>query len=76
MNTKNSLNLISKEVIDNYNPMDQQINGFLYVRMEKGMYGLFWEGISSHTRRSRNIYSHLYMSLRQSRRYCGDTTRM
>ena len=29
--------------------MDKQIKGFLYVREEKGMYGLFQKGIISHT---------------------------
>ena len=29
--------------------MDKQINGFLYVRVEKGMYGIFQTGIIAHT---------------------------
>ena len=37
--------LIPQDVIDKYNLMDKQINVFLYVRLEKGMYGLFQEEI-------------------------------
>ena len=29
--------------------MDKHINGFLYVRVEKGMYGLVLAGIIAHT---------------------------
>ena len=41
-----SISLIPQEVIDEYDLMDKQINVFLYVRVEKGMYGLFLPGIS------------------------------
>ena len=44
-----SISLIPQEVIDEYDLMDKQINGFLYVRVEKGMYGLFQAGIIPHT---------------------------
>ena len=43
------ISLIPQEVIDEYNLMDKQINGFLYVRAEKGMYGLVQVGIIAHT---------------------------
>ena len=46
---KISIILIPQEVIDEYNLMDNQINGFLYVCMEKGMYGLVQAGIIAHT---------------------------
>ena len=41
--------MIPKEVIDEYNLMYKQINGFLYVRVEKGVYGLVHAGIIAHT---------------------------
>ena len=46
---KISINLIPQEVIDEYNLMDKQINCFLYVRVEKGMYGLVQAVIIAHT---------------------------
>ena len=41
--------LIPQEGIDEYNLIDKQINRFLYVRVEKGMYGLFLGEIISKT---------------------------
>ena len=46
---KISLSLISQNVIDKYNLIDYQINKLLYVRVDKGMYGLFQAGINVHT---------------------------
>ena len=43
------LSLISHDVIDKYNLMDNKINGFIYVRVEKLMYGLVQVGIISYT---------------------------
>ena len=44
-----AISLIPQDFIDSYNLMYKQINGFLYVRLEKGMYGLFQLGIIAHT---------------------------
>ena len=41
--------LIPQGVIDEYNLMEKQINGFLYVRVEKGMIGIVQTGIIAHT---------------------------
>ena len=46
---KIALILIPQDTISNYNLMYKKINGFLYVRVEKGMYGLVHAGIISHT---------------------------
>ena len=46
---KIAISLILKEVIDEYELMKNQINGFLYVRVEKGMYGIVQAGIIAHT---------------------------
>ena len=40
--------LILQEVIDEYNLVDKQIKGFLYVRVYKVMYGLVQARIISH----------------------------
>ena len=42
------ISLIPQEVIYEYNLMDKQINGFLFVGAEKGIYGLFQAGKISH----------------------------
>ena len=42
---KIALSLIPQDIIDNYNLMDNKINGFLYVKVEKGMYGTVQAGI-------------------------------
>ena len=62
-----SNSLIPQEVIDEYNPLNKQINSFLYVRVEKVIY---------HTQHSRNISDRLDRILRQSLRNCVATTRM
>ena len=41
--------LIPQEVIDEYNLTENKINSFLYVRVEKGMYGIVQAGIIAHT---------------------------
>ena len=46
---KITLILIPQDVIDKYNLMDKQINVFLYIQVDKGMYGLFQVGIITHT---------------------------
>ena len=46
---KIALILIPQDTISNYNLMDKKINGFLYVRVEKGVYGLVHAGIIAHT---------------------------
>ena len=43
-----AISLIPQDIIDNYNLVDQKTNGFLYVRAEKGMYGLVKAGIIVH----------------------------
>ena len=59
---KIAVSRIPQEVIDEYNLMDKQINSFICVIAEKGMYV--------------NISDHLDMSLRQSLQDFGATTRM
>ena len=44
-----AIRLIPQEVIDEYNPTDKQINRFLYVWVDKEMYGLVQAGIIAHT---------------------------
>ena len=46
---KISISLIPQEVIDEYNFMDKKINGFLYVKVDKGMDRLVQSGIIAHT---------------------------
>ena len=46
---KISISLILQEVIDEYNLLDKKTSGFIYVRTEKGMCGLFQAGIIAHT---------------------------
>ena len=43
------ISLIRQEFIDGYNLTDNQINRFICVGLEKGMYGIFQSGIISHT---------------------------
>ena len=43
-----AISLIPKDVINKYNLKDKQTNGFIYVRMENGMYGLFHAVIIPH----------------------------
>ena len=44
-----SINLIPQEIVDKYNLMDKQINGFLCVKVDKRMYELVKAGIIEHT---------------------------
>ena len=44
-----TLILIPQDVIDKYNLMDKQINVFLYIQVDKGMYGPVQVGIITHT---------------------------
>ena len=46
---KITLSLNPQDVIDKYNLTNKQINSFLYVRAEKGMYGLVQAVIIAHT---------------------------
>ena len=69
------ISLIPKEVIDEYYITDKQIKGFLYVSVEKGMYGISQSGIIAHTG-SMKIYDLSDMSLRQSLQDFGVTKRM
>ena len=46
---KITLSLILQDVINKYNLMDKQINGFIYVRVEKVIHGLVQAGIIAHT---------------------------
>ena len=43
-----AISLIRQYIIDNYNLMGKKINGFLYVRIKKGMYALVQAGIIAH----------------------------
>ena len=52
---KISISLIPQNIIDKYNLMDKQINCFLYVRVEKGMYGLLQAGIIAHMALKENL---------------------
>ena len=52
---KISISLIPQAVIDEYDLMDKQINGFLYVRLEKVMYGIVQAGIIAHTALKRHL---------------------
>ena len=52
--------LIPQEVIDEYNLMENKINGFLYVRTEKGMYGIVQAGIISHTALKEHLRPFIY----------------
>ena len=55
-----SLSLIPQNIIDNYNLVYNQIDGFLYVRVEKLMYDLFQAGIIAHTARKEYLQSFGY----------------
>ena len=59
--------MIPQDIIDNYNLMDKQTKGFLYVRAEKGMYGLVQAGIISNTALKGNLrpfgYEHVPITL-------------
>ena len=46
---KIDFSLILQDVIYKYNLIDRKINSFLYVRVDKGMHGIFQAGIITHT---------------------------
>ena len=52
--------LIPQEIIYKYNLMDKKIKGFIYVRVEKGMYDLFQAGIISHTSLKKHLHPFRY----------------
>ena len=52
--------LIPQNIIDNYNLMYNHINGFLCVRVEKGMYGLIQEGIISHMTLKEHLHPFIF----------------
>ena len=39
-----AIKLILQEIIDKYDLKTKQINEYIYIRIEKGMYGLVQEG--------------------------------
>ena len=43
--------------------MDKKMNEFIYVRVEKGMYGLFQSGIIAHTALKENLQPFGYYPL-------------
>ena len=43
-----SIILIPQYIIDKYDLNKNQINGYIYVRVKKGMYGLVQAGIVAH----------------------------
>ena len=45
---KIALKLIPQEIIDKYYLINKQINGYIYARVKKGMYGLLQSGIIAH----------------------------
>ena len=69
------LSLIPQEVIGEYDLIYNQINGFICVRVEKGMYGIFQAGIILHTALKEHLRPFGYVTA-PSLRDCGTTTRM
>ena len=57
---KITLSLNPQDVIDKYNLTNKQINSFLYVRAEKGMYGLVQAGIISCTALKEHLCPFIY----------------
>ena len=45
---KISIKLITKYIIDNYDLNNKQSNGYIYFRVEKGIYSLLQAGIITH----------------------------
>ena len=45
---KITLSLISQDIMNKYDITEKNIYGFIYVKVEKGMYGLFQAAISTH----------------------------
>ena len=58
-----AIRLIPQEVIDEYNLTDKQINRFLYVWVDKEMYGLVQAGIIAHTALKENLQPFGYYPL-------------
>ena len=52
---KIAIRLIPQDIIDKYNLMDKKIGGFICVRLEKGMCGLFQASIIAHTARKEHM---------------------
>ena len=50
-----SIRLIPQEIIYKYKQTEKKIDGFIYVRAEKGMYGLFQASIISHKYLKENL---------------------
>jgi hypothetical protein len=42
---KLALIIIRQEIIDKYNMLEKEKNGYVYIQMDKGMYGILQEGI-------------------------------
>jgi hypothetical protein len=40
-----ALNIVPQEIIDKYNLLDKANNGYVYIRIDKGVYGLLQAGI-------------------------------
>ena len=55
-----SFGLIPQDTIYKYDLADNKINGFLYVRVEQGMYGLVQAVITSHTGLREHICPFVY----------------
>ena len=47
---------IPQDVIDKYNLLENQIDGFLYVRLESGMCGLVQDAIIAHTDLKKHLH--------------------
>ena len=47
--------LFPQDIIGKYNLLENQIYGYIYVWVEKGMYGLVQAGITAHTYLKKNI---------------------
>ena len=45
---KIALNILPQDIIDKYDLLRKQCDGYIYVRIEKGMYGLVQAGIITH----------------------------
>ena len=45
---KIALNILPQDIIDTYDLLRKKCNGYIYVRIEKGMYGLAQAGKIAH----------------------------
>ena len=57
-----AIELIPKYIIDKYNLPQKQIDGFLYISVEKGIYGLVQDVIIAHITLKEHIYPFGYES--------------